>query len=157
MCELRNSGDEKNQTCTENKPLEQIQVNSFIGRRENWGPKGALTCTKATLTGSRVRTRTRVVLLQNWLLPSRNCATFVLKRSSLQFSKLSPGRSKIGQLKESSSMARKWAFSIILVPYILHKLRHCHMTQQSHCWAYTPRKPELKETRVPQCSSQHCL
>ena len=23
------------------------------------------------------------------------------------------------------------------------------MTQQSHCWAYTPRKPELKETRVP--------
>ena len=24
-------------------------------------------------------------------------------------------------------------------------------------WAYTLRKPELKETRVPQCSSQHCL
>ena len=22
------------------------------------------------------------------------------------------------------------------------------MTQQSHCWAYAPRKPELKETRV---------
>ena len=31
------------------------------------------------------------------------------------------------------------------------------MTQQSHCWAYTSRKPELKETRVPQCSSQHSL
>ena len=30
-------------------------------------------------------------------------------------------------------------------------------TQQSHCWAYTARKPELKETGVPQCSSQHCL
>ena len=29
---------------------------------------------------------------------------------------------------------------------------NCLMTQQSHCWAYTPRKPELKETRVPQCS-----
>ena len=28
------------------------------------------------------------------------------------------------------------------------------MTQQSHCWAYTPRKPELKDTHVPQCSSQ---
>ena len=27
----------------------------------------------------------------------------------------------------------------------------------SHCWDYTPRKPELKETHVPQCSSQHCL
>ena len=26
------------------------------------------------------------------------------------------------------------------------------MTQQSHCWAYTPKKPELKETHVPQCS-----
>ena len=26
------------------------------------------------------------------------------------------------------------------------------MIQQSHCWAYTLRKPELKETRVPQCS-----
>ena len=24
------------------------------------------------------------------------------------------------------------------------------MTQQSHFWAYTPRKPELKETHVPQ-------
>ena len=31
------------------------------------------------------------------------------------------------------------------------------MTQQSHCWACTSRKPELKETHVPQCSSQHCL
>ena len=35
--------------------------------------------------------------------------------------------------------------------------QNCHMTQQSHCWAYTPRKPELKETHVPQCSSQQCL
>ena len=34
---------------------------------------------------------------------------------------------------------------------------NCHMTQQSHYWAYTPRKPEWKETRVSQCSSQHCL
>ena len=32
-----------------------------------------------------------------------------------------------------------------------------HMTQQSHCWTYKPRKPELKEARVPQCSLQHCL
>ena len=30
---------------------------------------------------------------------------------------------------------------------------NCHMTKQSHCWAYTPRKPELKETRVPHV---HC-
>ena len=30
-------------------------------------------------------------------------------------------------------------------------------TQQSHYWASTQRKPELKETRVPQCSLQHCL
>ena len=35
--------------------------------------------------------------------------------------------------------------------------QNCHMTQKSHCWAYTLRKPELKETHVPQCSSQHCL
>ena len=27
------------------------------------------------------------------------------------------------------------------------------MTQQSHCWAYTLRKPELKETHNP---SVHC-
>ena len=26
---------------------------------------------------------------------------------------------------------------------------NCHMTQQSHFWAYTPRKPDLKETRAP--------
>ena len=31
------------------------------------------------------------------------------------------------------------------------------MTQQCYCWAYTPRKPELKETHEPQCSLQHCL
>ena len=29
------------------------------------------------------------------------------------------------------------------------------MTQQSHSWAYTLRKSELKETRAPQCSLQH--
>ena len=37
------------------------------------------------------------------------------------------------------------------------KMGSFHKTQQSHCWAYTLRKPELKETRVPQCSLQHCL
>ena len=26
-----------------------------------------------------------------------------------------------------------------------------------HSWAYTPRKQDLKEMCVPQCSSQHCL
>ena len=36
-----------------------------------------------------------------------------------------------------------------------HWKQNCHTTQQSHCWAYTPRKPELKETHVPQCSLQH--
>ena len=35
--------------------------------------------------------------------------------------------------------------------------QNCLMTQQFYCCAYTPRKPEWKETRVPQCSSQHCL
>ena len=28
---------------------------------------------------------------------------------------------------------------------------------ESHCWIYSPRKQELKETSVPQYSSQHCL
>ena len=35
--------------------------------------------------------------------------------------------------------------------------QNCLIIQQSHCWAYTPKKPELKETHVPQCSLQHCL
>ena len=30
------------------------------------------------------------------------------------------------------------------------------MTQQSHCWAYTLRKPELKETPVPQWKQHRC-
>ena len=34
---------------------------------------------------------------------------------------------------------------------------YCYHLSKFHCWAYTPRKPELKETHVPQCSSQHCL
>ena len=29
------------------------------------------------------------------------------------------------------------------------------MTQQSHCWAYTLRKPELKEIRIPQRPNVH--
>ena len=31
------------------------------------------------------------------------------------------------------------------------------MTQQYHFWAYTLRKPDLKETHAPQCSSQHFI
>ena len=31
--------------------------------------------------------------------------------------------------------------------------QNCHMIQQSHRWAHTQRKPELKETRVP---NAHC-
>ena len=38
-----------------------------------------------------------------------------------------------------------------------NQTQNCQTTQQSHCWAYTPRKPELKESHVPQCSSQQCL
>ena len=40
------------------------------------------------------------------------------------------------------------------IPYKNWK-KNCHMTQQSHCWAYAQRKPDLKETHVPQCSLQH--
>ena len=43
----------------------------------------------------------------------------------------------------------------------LHTVLHSGCTSlhshQFHCWAYTLRKAEGKETRVPQCSSQHCL
>ena len=35
--------------------------------------------------------------------------------------------------------------------------QNCRTTQQSHHWAYTPRKPESKETHEPQCSPMHCL
>ena len=35
--------------------------------------------------------------------------------------------------------------------------QNCHTMQQSHSWAYTLRKPELKETHLPQCSPQHCV
>ena len=31
------------------------------------------------------------------------------------------------------------------------------MNVQDYCWAYTPRKPELKETHILQCSLQHYL
>ena len=31
------------------------------------------------------------------------------------------------------------------------KMGSFHTTQQSHCWAYTPRKPELTETHIPPC------
>ena len=56
---------------------------------------------------------------------------------------------KMGSIKDRNGMELTEAEDI--------KKRWQDMTQQSHCWAYTPRKPELKETLVPQCSSQHCL
>ena len=37
-------------------------------------------------------------------------------------------------------------------------LQNHHVTQQSHSWAYTLRKPKLKrQTHRPQCPLQHCL
>ena len=35
--------------------------------------------------------------------------------------------------------------------------QNCQVNQQSHWWAYTLRKPELKETHAPHCSLQHYL
>ena len=43
------------------------------------------------------------------------------------------------------------------VDFLKNWKQSCHMTQQSHCWAQTLRKPEWKEPRAPQCSSKHCL
>ena len=34
---------------------------------------------------------------------------------------------------------------------------NCRTSQQSHCWAYTPRTPELKEKHAAQRSLQHYL
>ena len=51
-------------------------------------------------------------------------------------------------------------FDLLAIQGTLKSLLRHHGSKASilsHCWAYTPRKPELKETRVPQCSSQHCL
>ena len=36
-------------------------------------------------------------------------------------------------------------------------LKKLEIEQQSHGWAHTLRKRELKETRVPRCSLWHCL
>ena len=34
---------------------------------------------------------------------------------------------------------------------------HTAVFKMDNCWANTLRKPDLKETRAPQRSSQHCL
>ena len=63
-------------------------------------------------------------------------------------------KSLLMKVKEESLKAGLWR----TVWRFLKKLQiELPMAQQSHCWAYTPRKPELKEACVPQCSSQHCL
>ena len=48
-------------------------------------------------------------------------------------------------------------FSIFIIFFNLIFLLHNTVLVLPYidCWAYTPRKPELKETCVPQCSSQH--
>ena len=63
---------------------------------------------------------------------------------SMLFSQIIP---LLPSLTESKSLFFT-SVSLLLLTY---------RVQQSHCWAYTLRKPELKETHVPQCSSQHCL
>ena len=40
-----------------------------------------------------------------------------------------------------------------LIKIIGRKKKNCHMTQQSHCWAYLLRKPELKRHVYP---NVHC-
>ena len=57
------------------------------------------------------------------------------------------------------------SFVYILVAYSLSgplvqyfSLIHFHVKKTvSDMHTHTPRKPKLKETRAPQCSSQHCL
>ena len=44
-----------------------------------------------------------------------------------------------------------------LVSCIQPGLVICFTLDSIHFWAYTPGKPDLKETHAPQCSSQHCL
>ena len=39
------------------------------------------------------------------------------------------------------------------IPLKNQEWNHC-MTQQSHYYAYTLRKPKLKKTHIPQCSLQ---
>ena len=50
----------------------------------------------------------------------------------------------------------EWASQVVLVVKN-SRANADDIRDVSFCWAYTPRKPELKEMRVPQCSSQHCL
>jgi len=45
--------------------------------------------------------------------------------------------------------------SIWVIP--VHQPQASWYQKWLHCWAYTLRKPEGKETRIPHCSSQHCL
>ena len=61
-----------------------------------------------------------------------------------------------GYRKGGLACCNSWVCKELDMPDRLNWLNWT-MTQQSHCLAYTPRIPELKETRVPQCSSQHCL
>ena len=57
------------------------------------------------------------------------------------------------------------AFFLIAEQYSIAYMYHSFLIHSSadgqlgcfHCWTYTPRKPELKETHVPQCLSQRCL
>ena len=56
---------------------------------------------------------------------------------------------KIDSQQEFAVWLRSWFLNTVLLkePGILTEIADL----------YTPRKPELKETRVPQCSLQHCL
>ena len=63
---------------------------------------------------------------------------------------------KMGTIKDRNGMDLTEAEHIKKRWQVYTEERY-NMTQQSHYWAYTPRKPELKETHVPQCSLQHSL
>ena len=54
---------------------------------------------------------------------------------------------------EKGTLLHCWWECKLVTASMENSVENCLMTQQSHCWAYTPRKPELKEYVYP---NVHC-
>ena len=129
----------------------------------NAGVRGNIEKVKVKLL-SRVQLFATPWTVAHQAPPSMHIKTIVRCHLTLVIIKISTNNKCWREYGEKETLLHCWLECKLVQPLwrtvwrFLKKLRiELHMSQKSYFWAYTWRKPELKETHVPQCSLQHSL
>ena len=124
-------------------------------------------CSKAAREDKRIQRTTTLKVS----IPARTKPHLSVRLPQSPLSLFSPSEHSHWHLEESQVVGTAWlalqqsqhwpaSHPVLLNPYFwslgFATMKKGFKTMQC-TRAYTPRKPDLKETRAPQCSSQHCL